>query len=86
MGKIREPRNFVRDERLRNVRPEFRRLINKFKTLKAITVLTRTTQESLSMAITRGGLSPLLARRVEEATGGEFKARLLVKEEKLDNE
>lgn len=68
----------IKKERLKLVRPEFRRLLADMDR-KAIADMLCCSSEAISMAITRGGMSEAMANKIELRTAGEYKSRLLVK-------
>ena len=69
----------VSDDRLKMVRPEFRRLIKDYDSLTAVARRFGTTQEAISMAISRGGMSEAMARRIQHETRGKYWAHLLMR-------
>ena len=66
--------------RLSNVRPEFRRLLRDLRyRLAGIAKAGGVTTAAISSSITRGGLSELVATRIERNTRGKYRAHLLVR-------
>jgi len=65
--------------RAKGLRPEFKRLLRDYG-YRPIDIgrMIGTTGAAISMAVTRGYLSETLARRVEDATGGKYRAHLLM--------
>ena len=70
----------VNPDNLGGIRPEFRRLLkdNHYR-LRNIAEMSGTTGSAISMAISRGGMSELMAMKIERGTGGKYRARLLVR-------
>lgn len=79
MKKSKHPGMSVSEDRLSLVRPEFRRLIKDFNSLTEMAERFGGTQEAISMAISRGGMSEAMARRIQHKTRGKYKAHLLMR-------
>ena len=70
----------ITEERLRMVRPEFRRLLIDRDGVKGVAKYLGVTSSCISVSITRGGLSRRQAARAELLSGGYYKASLLTKQ------